>query len=74
MRNSEYNTVSIYIEYDTADDRYLRKKYTTGYNPDTGIQQYLDYYEQGFRHDYPNAVKMEIVRMEIFNNENENHV
>ncbi len=49
-------------------------KYTTGFNPDTGIQQYLDYYQQGFRHDYPGAVKMEIVRMEIFNNENENHV
>ncbi|MEP6736398.1 MAG: hypothetical protein ABJA70_12805 [Chryseolinea sp.] len=68
--DQESNLVTVRISYDTQDERNLQKEYKAAYNPDTGVQQYLDYYEAGFFHDHPHAISMEIESIEAYHNDN----
>ena len=71
---SKFNTVDILISYATGNKQRFEKTYTAAFKPDTGIQQYLDYYQEGFLHDHPEAIEMEIVSIEAYHNDKPENV
>lgn len=69
MAEQDYNTVDIHILYETKETGRNKKVYTASFKVDTGIQQYLDYYQQAFLHDHPEALKMEVMAIEAYHND-----